>query len=191
MPAWRRCHRPQASAVCRSSTKRLTPSTGPTAGIPRGRRHCWAAWRALPTRQLSASPPASRLLPWSSRRALPKTTLATAFAKALGTAATVVSPPAASEDPAYLQGSDRQRYLTAVQQPEKIRSGAVAIEPMVSRGRALPRLLGDASGQGPSGVPLSLQSTSSPGTSRCSEGGALGAEISKAPGRAVRKGGPL
>lgn len=65
-------------------------------------------WRALPTCPRSASPPASRLLSWSGRRALSKTTLSTAFAKALGLASTVVSPPAASENPAYPQGSDRQ-----------------------------------------------------------------------------------
>ncbi|MGC8473385.1 MAG: AAA family ATPase [Candidatus Dormibacteria bacterium] len=37
-----------------------------------------------------------------------KTTLATAFAQVLGMESIVVSPPAASENPAYLQGSDRQ-----------------------------------------------------------------------------------
>lgn len=71
-------------------------------------------WRALPTCPRAASPPASRLLSWSGRRALTKTTLSTAFAKALGMASTVVFPPAASENPAYLQGSDRQYRQSAL-----------------------------------------------------------------------------
>lgn len=42
-----------------------------------------------------------------------KTTLASAFGEALGMSVAVISAPAASEDPAYLQGSDRQYRQSA------------------------------------------------------------------------------